>query len=52
MPNSLNQSRMEKQPETRTRSRQTSTVQRAGLVHLVDNPEHILQKKTRVVAKR
>jgi len=52
MPNSLNFSRAEKQPETRTRSRQTSTAQRAGLVHPVDNPEHILQKKARVVAKR
>jgi len=52
MPNSLNLSRAEKQPETRTRSHQTSTVQRAGLVHPVDNPEHILQKKARVVAKR
>jgi len=52
MPNSLNLFRAEKQPETRTRSRQTSTAQRAGLVHLVDNPEHILQKKARVVAKR
>jgi len=52
MSNSLNLSRAEKQPETRTRSRQTSTVQRARLVHLVDNPEHILQKKARVVAKR
>jgi len=52
MPNSLNLSRAKKQPETRTRSRQTSTAQRAGLVHPVDNPEHILQKKARVVAKR
>ena len=52
MPNSLNLSRVEKQPKTRTRSRQTSTAQRAGLVHPVDNPEHILQKKARVVAKR
>jgi len=52
MPNSLNLSRVESQPETRTRSRQTSTVQRAGLVHPVDNPEHILQKKVRLVAKR
>jgi len=52
MPNSLNLSRVEKQPETRTRSHQTSTVQQAGLVHLVDNLEHILQKKARVVAKR
>ena len=52
MPNSLNLSRAEKQLETRTRSRQTSTAQRAGLVHPVDNPEHILQKKARVVAKR
>jgi len=52
MPNSLNLSRVEKQPKTRTRSCQTSTAQRAGLVHLVDNPEHILQKKVRVVAKR
>jgi len=50
--NSSNLSRAEKQPETRTRSRQTSTVQRARLVHPVDNPEHILQKKARVVAKR
>jgi len=52
IPNSLNLSRAEKQPETRTRSRQTSTVQQARLVHPVDNPEHILQKKARVVAKR
>jgi len=52
MPNSLNLSRVENQPETRTRSRQTSTVQRAGLVYPVDNPEHILQKKVRLVAKR
>ena len=52
MPNSLNLSRVENQPETRTRSHQTSTMQRAGLVHLVDNPEHILQKKARFVAKR
>ena len=52
MPNSLNLSRVEKQPETRTRSYQTSTAQQAGLVHLVDNPEHILQKKARGVAKR
>jgi len=52
MPNSLNLSRVEKQPKTRTRSCQTSTAQRAGLVHPVDNPEHILQKKVRVVAKR
>ena len=52
MPNSLILSRVEKQPETRTRSCQTSTAQRAGLVHPVDNPEHILQKKARVVAKR
>jgi len=52
MPNSLNLSRVEKQPETRTRSHQTSTAQQAGLVHLVDNPEHILQKKARGVAKR
>jgi len=52
MPNSLNLFRAENQPETKTRSRQTSTVQRARLVHLVDNPEHILQKKVRFVAKR
>ena len=52
MPNSLNLSRVEKQPETRTRSHQTSTAQQAGLVHLVDNLEHILQKKARGVAKR
>jgi len=52
MPNSLNLSRAENQPETRTRSRQTSTVQHAGLVHPVDNLEHILQKKARFVAKR
>ena len=52
MPNSLNLSRVENQPETRTRSHQTSTMQHAGLVHLVDNPEHILQKKARFVAKR
>jgi len=52
MPNSLDLSRAENQPETRTRSRQSSTVQCAGLVHLVDNPEHILQKKARLVAKR
>jgi len=52
MPNSLNLSRAENQPETRTRSHQTSTMQCAGLVHLVDNPEHILQKKARFVAKR
>jgi len=52
MPNSLNLSRVENQPETRTRSYQTSTVQHARLVHPVDNPEHILQKKARLVAKR
>jgi len=52
MPNSLNLSRGENQPETRTRSHQTSIAQHAGLVYLVDNPEHILQKKVRFVAKR
>jgi len=52
MPNSLNLSRAEKQPETRTRSHQTSIAQQARLVYPVDNPEHILQKKARVVVKR
>ena len=52
MPNSLNLSRAENQPETRTRSCQTSTVQHTRLVHPVDNLEHILQKKARIVAKR
>jgi len=52
MPNSLNLSRVENQPETRTRSRQTSTAQRARLVYPVDNTEHILQKKAKFVAKR
>jgi len=52
MPNSLNISRVKNQPETRTRSCQTSTVQCAGLVHPVDNPKYILQKKARLVAKR
>ena len=44
MPNSLNLFRVEKQLETRTRSRQTFTVQRARLVHLVDNPEQRKQE--------
>ena len=52
MPNSLNLSRAENQPETRTRSRQTFTAQCAKLVYPVDNPEHILQKKVRFVANR
>ena len=52
MPNSINLSRAENQLETRTRSRQTSTAQCVGLVHPVDNLEHILQKKARFVAKR
>jgi len=42
MSNSLNLSRVENQPKTRTRSHQTSIVQHARLVYLVDNPEHIL----------
>ena len=44
MPNSLNLFRVEKQLETRTRSRQTFTVQQARLVHLVDNPEQRKQE--------
>ena len=52
MPNSLNLSKVENQPETRTRSCQTSIAQHTGLVHLVDNPEHILQKQARIVVKR
>jgi len=39
---------VENQLETRTRSRQTSIAQYARLVHPVDNPEHILQKKVRI----
>jgi len=52
MPNSLNLSRVENQPETRTRSCQTSIVQCTRLVHPVDNSKHILQKKVRFVANR
>jgi len=45
MPNFTQFSRTENQSEIRTRSYQTSILQYAGLIDLIDNLEHILQKK-------
>ena len=38
---------MESNPERRTRSQQTSTVQQAGLASPVDNPEQLLHRRRR-----